>query len=818
MQVQIPAKQKLILRAFTGLFLLLCSTELLAQNGTLSGVIFDAETEETMPYANVIVEGTSKGTYSKADGFYSIKLDTGIVKIRYRFISFRDTVIEFHVRENEEIEQDVYLKPDVASMEVTVSADRVARKVQQLAKLRDQQNSNLKSYKADVYKVAILSNVGKGFEYSDAENQELEPIAFSERKSTIRYLSSPERYSETIEANRASENFFSEYDFFSTGGAPINLNSDEVILSILSEDITVVGPISGRAGKFYDLYDEEADSTWPEGTIEIYFKPKIDTRPLFEGQVWYDEERSVILGIDVTLNDYANTNTGTYSISDLRYQQSYKKVGDFWLPERTELSAIIRFFNSKNRIYYHDEWSWDNFTLNMPNIQAQAVELNTTQILADAHKRNSTYWDTLSSKENNRNTELLQEAENYEEDRVSVKVGMSAMRAFFRLPYQLERFYLTNFSDFYRYNRVEGHYLGIGLRTPVNPNYEYRAIGGYGFGNDSWSYELSSYHFFGNDFIAPEASYYKTTVGQYQDYEYNRTPLDFFEARQTMYGLFTGTTGNNFFEREGYEAGLRLKFDTESFLRVLYMDESHNVLQATTNFSLFGGDLSPEEFQNNDPVYPAQKGDVKGLYLHLHHDTRQYLRTQFLRDYNIREFGWLADAVLEKGITDWGSDFDFNRYRLGLKFYWPVFSSHFIQTDLIFGASDSGVPNQRLFTYNGYVVDDYVRYRPFYTIDYREPIGNRISQLKVRYKFGSSLTRSIPVNFIQKSGIQISTAVTVGVIDQEASLEPLLPYSGSETQAELSVAVSKILGVFYTEFSKKLYGEYGSSFGFVILF
>ncbi len=814
-------KQTLTSETFWGitfLWIILCSGAALAQKGILSGFVYDGETGEPLPYANIIVEGTTTGTYSKADGSYSIKLDSGIVNIRYRFISYKDTVLQVRIIPNTEIQRTVYLKPDLMSMDVTVSADRVARKAQELAKLRDQRNSNLKSYKAEVYKLAILSNVGQDFSYENVEEEELEPIAYSERKSRIRYVSSPERYSEVMVANRASENFFSEYDFFSTGGAPLNLNADEVPLSILSEGITVVGPISDKAGQYYELYDEEADSTWPEETVEIYFEPKVNNRPLFEGKVWYDEERSVILGIDVTLNDYANTNTGTFSISDLRYQQSYTKVGDFWLPKKTELSAMLSFISSDDQIYYHDEWTWSNFKVNQSGIEPQEIELNTNQILPDAHTKNKAYWDTLSNKDQNENAAYLDEAESYKEDRFSVKLGMSVLRSFFRLPYQLERFYLTNFSDIYHYNRVEGHFLGLGIRTPIHDDYDYRAIGGYGFGNDSYSYQFSGYHYPGSSFIAPEFSYHKETVAQYQDYEYNRTPLDFFEARQTMNALATGTSGNNYFEREGLEAGLRFRFDTESFLRVLYMDEEHHSLTTSSDISIFGSELEPERAINNDPVFPAQEGRVKGIYAHFHHDTRQYLRTQFLRDYNIREFGWLADVVLEKGVDSFGSDFDYNRYRLGLKFYWPVFSAHFFQTDIIMGASDSGVPNQRLFSYNGYVVDDYVRYRPFNTVDYREPLGHRVSQIKVRYSFGSSLTRSIPIEFIRKSGIQISSILTVGVTDQTASMEPLLPYSGSQTQAELGIAATKILGIFYAEFSKRLHGEYGNSVGFILLF
>lgn len=800
------------------IFFTVSTQNLMAQQGTLTGGVFEAESHSPLPYANIIVEGTKRGTYSGSDGSYSIKLDTGLVTIRYRFLSFRDTVLTLRISEGQMMQKNVYLTPDPMSLDMTVSADRVARKVQQLARMRDQQNSNLRNYKAQVYKLAILSKVDKKFSYKEMDKEDLEPMAFSERKSEFSYTASPERYSEVLKANRASENFFSEYDFFSTGGEPLNLNSNEVTLSILSEDITVAGPISRNAGRYYELYDQEADSTWREGVIEIYFEPKQNNRPLFEGKVWYDEENSVILGVDVTLNDYTDTNTGTFKISDFRYQQSYKKVDDFWLPEKTKLSAMLKFFTSKDPIFYHDVWTWTNFQVNTSKIETDKIKLNTIQISPNAHTKSPVFWDTLSFKNANDNSELLDDAREYEEDRATVRLGMSAMRSFFRLPYQLERFYLTNFSDVYHYNRVEGHYLGLGIRTPVHPDFDYRVKAGYGLGNESVSYKLTGYHFFGDVFAAPEGSYYKETVAQYQDYEYNRTPLDFFETRQTLNALTTGTSGNNYFEREGFDAGLRFRFGTESFFRVLYMNENHNLLTTSSDFTLLGNELSQAGRVNNHPLFPTREGEFKGLYVHLHHDTRQYMQTQFLRDYNIREFGWLVDGVLEKGINSWTSDFDYNRYRIGLKFYWPVFASHFFQTDIILGASDSGIPNQRLFTYNGYVVDDYVRYRPFNTVDYREPLGNRVSQLKIRYKFGSSLTRSIPIEFISKSGIQISTLFTVGTIDQKPSLEPLLPYSDSKTQAEFGIAATKIFGIFYAEFSKRLYGEYGNTIGFTVLF
>lgn len=65
-----------------------------AQTGFLRGKIIDANTGEEMIGATVVVEGTTMGTISDFDGNYSLKLDTGIYKIRYSFISYQPQLFE----------------------------------------------------------------------------------------------------------------------------------------------------------------------------------------------------------------------------------------------------------------------------------------------------------------------------------------------------------------------------------------------------------------------------------------------------------------------------------------------------------------------------------------------------------------------------------------------------------------------------------------------------------------------------------------------------------------------------------------------------
>jgi len=791
----------------------LYTPSLFAQSSGIKGVISDATTGEGIPLVNLIKAGTTIGTSSDDFGNYELELIPGIHELRFSSLAYIDTVIQVRIQPDVFLVLDISLQEDRLLLdEIVVSADRSTRLVQQLSVFRERANEGLNSYRADIYKLAIL---GRNNTSSDTV---FSPLAYSERVSEVKYINSPERFTETIVANRSSKNFFSEYDFFSTGGPPLNLNQELVPLSILSEDITVVGPISKRAGRFYIIDDNPAGSEWPEGTIEITFSPRQNNRPLFEGSVWFDENTSTILGIDVILNDYASTNTGLFSISDLRYQQTYTNIGDYWLPANTKLSATLDFIASAKPIAYLDEWSWSGHEINPDDLDVGDLDLNTFVMKAGSHRKRSTYWDSIAVSSANDNLTYLTDAQSYTEKNRTLRLGMSVMSNFFRLPYQLERFYLTNISDFYHFNRVEGHTLGIGLRTPVHSEHEYRAIAGYGFSSKEWTYTLSGYQFILGTAFAPELVIQKDVVQQYQDYEYNRTPLDFFEFRHTMSALVNGSPINNYFLRDGVQAGLRYRFDIESFLRVLYLNESHSELASNTDFTIFGDGPENRLYPNNSLTHPMQEGEMVGLSLHLHHDTRKYLRTQFLRDYNIRDFGWLIDAKLERGLSSWGSDFDYNRYRIGLKVNVPVFSSHFIQTDLIVGASDSETPSQRLFNLNGFVLDDYVRERPFNTVSFKEPIGSRVSVFRFKYKFGSSLTRKSSVPFLEKSGIHLATFLTVGTIDQTSSLEPLLPYSGSETQAEIGIAAFKIFGFIYAEFSRRLVGDYGNSVGFQVLF
>jgi hypothetical protein len=76
------------------LFLLICSSQILAQTGSIKGIVKE-KGSETIIGANVVIAGTTTGTTTNLDGFYEIKgLEAGSYNLQISFISYETVIIE----------------------------------------------------------------------------------------------------------------------------------------------------------------------------------------------------------------------------------------------------------------------------------------------------------------------------------------------------------------------------------------------------------------------------------------------------------------------------------------------------------------------------------------------------------------------------------------------------------------------------------------------------------------------------------------------------------------------------------------------------
>lgn len=789
--------------------------------GTLEGTVLDRESSERLLGATLmLVENPDIGTVTNGNGKYKLKLPVGPNKLRISYIGYKDTTISVEIDPKKSLQLDILLAPNLYEMEtLIVDANKLAKEIEDLALLRDAQKKQITKYAVDIHKVAVLSYINK--DTLVEEREEKEPFAFSERIVELLFYQ-PDRYAEVIKGRRSSKNFFSEFDFFATGGGPLDLNKNKVSLSVLSEDLTIVGPVSTSAQDYY-FYDEtEADSTWPAGTLLYKITPKKKNAPLFFGKIWINKEEGGILGIDVGLNEFVNTSNGLYSVTDVRYYQSYKKHGKYWLPSQTKLSAKIGFLASKRAIRYTDIWEWNNYKIEEGNSQPFKIELPLYGeiVEADADKRPKDFWENQNTK-NHANFEGLVLADSNQQTAKMLVTGMKALSLGYRIPTLANQSYISQVDDFYRFNRVEGHYVGLGLKSPLHHAHTYMINGGRSFGREKWQYELLGEQFFGYTKFGVTAGVFDRVDQRYADRFIWVNPLYLSDFRFGTYEAgFIGLNNVDYYSNSGFNFGLKKKWNAASFLHIQYAEEKHKATNSTTTTNILGIDLRNEpRFENERTGYSTDNVDLSLVRLHLHHDTRKYQPYMLIRDFTTRSTGWVGDIVYERGV----GSIDYQRYRGIINGLFPTFFSSQLELSLFFSASNQQTPQQLRYGMNGFLLDDYIMQQPFLALPFNEAIGHRSTVVYAMYRFGTAFSRAIPIEFIRKSGVRFTMFASAGFVDQETSLEPLVPGLNYDPklgieQVEVGAQMTRILGVFYVRVSKRLVGDFGSEWGFQAIF
>ncbi|MBN2869309.1 MAG: TonB-dependent receptor [Flavobacteriaceae bacterium] len=105
------------------LFFLIFTCLTFAQTGIVSGTIMDSEFNDVLPYANVVVKGTTKGTTTDFDGKYALELAEGTYTIQYSFVGYETKEItDIIVKANEEVIVDVSIGPANSLEEVVLTS------------------------------------------------------------------------------------------------------------------------------------------------------------------------------------------------------------------------------------------------------------------------------------------------------------------------------------------------------------------------------------------------------------------------------------------------------------------------------------------------------------------------------------------------------------------------------------------------------------------------------------------------------------------------------------------------------------------------
>jgi hypothetical protein len=260
----------------------------------------------------------------------------------------------------------------------------------------------------------------------------------------------------------------------------------------------------------------------------------------------------------------------------------------------------------------------------------------------------------------------------------------------FSAPWVNETANLDNFI--FRYNRVEGLFLGLGSEKKYNWNgrREFSTYGSIGWGvrSHTWRGNLGIARQFpigvneGDELFEIGVEGYSLTDSK------DRWLIDVRE--NTAAALLIHEDFRDYFERNGYSAHLAYYAQNDNVkieLKALYLADEYASLGNNAEWALFGGD---KLFRPNPKI---NDGKMRSAL------TSAGISTE--RKSARGPEGWSIFGSYEYGPKTLGGDFDFDQYVLDIRRFQPISSYDNLNLRFRAGTSDGSLPVQKAYDLGG---------------------------------------------------------------------------------------------------------------------
>ncbi|MDG1278353.1 MAG: DUF5686 family protein [Algoriphagus sp.] len=490
---------------FTFLFFLISLTA--SAQFSIKGKVTDAQTGDPIPFASVLLKGTTIGISTDFEGNYQIDSKVLSDSIMVSYLGYISGVKPLSKDSNQTI--NFQLIPSDFQMEAFVfeagenPAFEVIRRA--VARKNDFDKRNLSAYETKNYtKIEIdIDHVSEEFtqrktvqkvtavldsikQLTNDEGEKILPVFFSETLSKFYFRTNPELKKEIVEKSKVTGVGITDGSTTSqiTGSAFQEYNFYKNWLNILEKEF--VSPIADGWKGFYD-YDL-LDSVYVSGDSAYLLKvyPLREQDLAFSGLIWINKETYALKQVDLVIPKEANlnfierikiqqelvpTSAGPLIASKTRVQI---KIGQI-TPKTAGLLA--KFYTSADSIKIVDPQPTNFFN--------QAVVLK-----PDFNEASEDFWkvnrqDPLSLEE----LAVLQMVDTLK--KIPVIRFYSEGLKFFATGYlPVRKIDIGPWPGFFNYNNIEGVRFGMGFRTNLKFSNKWLLEGylAYGFKDEEFKY------------------------------------------------------------------------------------------------------------------------------------------------------------------------------------------------------------------------------------------------------------------------------------------------------------------------------------------
>ena len=279
----------------------------------------------------------------------------------------------------------------------------------------------------------------------------------------------------------------------------------------------------------------------------------------------------------------------------------------------------------------------------------------------------------------------------------------------------------TNLDNFiYRFNRVEGHFIGLGSEKKYywDGGRTFGSYGsvGWGFKSHRWRYVLGIDRQFNLGGLDDDAGHILEVGVQGRSLTDSKESWIIETNENTAAAIFLHEDYHDYFGREGFGAHTAYYYqdpDIRAQIKVEYASDRYESLRNQTEWSIFGGGKT---FRLNRAVNEGRMGSV-------------IVRPGFstVERTSQGQEGWSIYAVAEFADENLGGDFSFTRFLTDVRRYQPLGRYDGFNVRLRFATSGGKIPIQRIFEAGGLGT---LHARP-----YKSEIGNRMILVNAEYIF-----------------------------------------------------------------------------------
>lgn len=495
------------------LFLLFC-TGTSAQSFVIKGRVTDAENNDPIPFANLIVKGTTIGTVCDFDGFFTLKVPRPIDSLSAIYIGYRmktrkvqgvqNQTLNFQLKEAGIELKEVVINPGenpawpilrqvIKHKEFNDKRNLISYEFESYNKLEvdiDKLSEKFKKKKIIKKIQNVLDSIGK---VTGEDGQPLLPFFVSETISKYYFKNNPPKNKEFIEKTKISGlgsnegsavsqivgSTFQEYNFYRNW------------LTVVKKEF--VSPIADGWKLYYDYLLEDstktADGDW---IYRIEVSPKRPQDLAFKGTIWINRSDWALTRLDLVITKEANINF----IDKIKVQQELMKTSAGpYLPKKNRVTIDIANL-SKNWAGMIAKFYTSNidFVVNRP--MASDFYEKPIELADNIHQSDEKFWNTRRHDTLNITEKNIFKMIDTVKKIPAVKTYVEIVNILINGHKRIGNIDYGPYLYTYGWNNVEGHRVRLGFRTNqfFSRKWVYSGYLAYGTRDNQWKYGMSLQH------------------------------------------------------------------------------------------------------------------------------------------------------------------------------------------------------------------------------------------------------------------------------------------------------------------------------------